>query len=59
MSNNIFLFDNRARLWVNVERCDASKQAKDGNMAHALWMLDIQGYRHKLRKKQVLISLTL
>jgi hypothetical protein len=32
-----------------VEKYIAAGQATDGKMAHAYFMLDIQGYRHTLR----------
>jgi hypothetical protein len=40
-----FHFFKLWRLWANVEKCCRPGQATDGNMAHAHWMLDVQGHK--------------
>jgi hypothetical protein len=39
------LFRKSCRLGDNVEKCGGAREATNGNMAHARFMLDKQGYR--------------
>ena len=47
MLKNFFL--KNCHLWSNVKKCSRARQATDCDTVHALYMLDVIGYRHKLR----------
>jgi hypothetical protein len=46
---SVLFFFLMCLLWDNVGKCVRSRQATDGDVGHALCMLDIWDYRHTLR----------
>jgi hypothetical protein len=52
-----FFFRKSCRLLDNVKKYSTAGEAADDNMAHALCMLDIQGYKHTFKILPVLLAL--